>query len=322
MIGSGAQRTRYRVTIVKSKRRITVLGSAGQLGSDLVETLQGSANFEVIGLTRAQADCTIYQSVRAALSQTRPDIVVNCAAFVRVDDCEDQAEQAFGVNALGAFHVARACAERDAACVYVSTDYVFDGSKPSPYTESDPALPVNVYGASKLSGELLVRQAARRWLIIRSASLFGRTGARAKSGNFVETILAKAKAGQALRVVNDIRMSPTYSRDAAQALAALIDAEADGIVHVTNDGACTWYEFAQQALELAADAASIVPVSGNQYPTRARRPQNSALRSERGLVKLRSWRDALEAYLIEKGYRSARLKNPADRSCVRTEQGS
>jgi len=290
---------------VSSKRRVAVIGSRGQLGNDLVEALHNHEDFETIPLTREQADCTDAASVRRALLQVRPQIVVNCAAFVRVDECEDRPQQAFEINALGALKVARACAEADSLCVYVSTDYVFDGSKTAPYSESDSTYPVNVYGASKLAGELLVRQSVPHWLIVRAAGLFGRTGARGKGGNFVETILAKVKAGEPLRIVDDIRMSPTYARDAATTLVGLIDSGVDGIVHLTNDGACTWYEFAKQILDLMGVRTAIDPVSSTEYPTRARRPKNSALLSERSLVKLRSWQDALKAYLVEKGHISA-----------------
>jgi dTDP-4-dehydrorhamnose reductase len=290
---------------VNSRRRVAVIGSEGQLGSDLIAALQSHEAFEVIPLTRAHADCTDAESVRKAVLQLRPPVVVNCAAFVRVDECEDQPQQAFTVNALGALYVARACAEADSTCVYISTDYVFDGSKTGPYSESDSAYPVNVYGASKLAGEILVRQTVPHWLIVRAAGLFGRTGARGKGGNFVETILAKAKAGEPLRIVNDVRMSPTYTRDAATALVGLVDAGADGIVHLTNEGACTWHEFAEQILDLVGLRVSIDPVSSKEYPTPARRPKNSVLRSERSLVKLRSWKDALKEYLIDKGHMSA-----------------
>jgi dTDP-4-dehydrorhamnose reductase len=299
----GESRVKRQVqAVMNSRRRIAVIGSGGQLGSDLVAELQSHEAFEVIPLTRAQLDCTDAESVRKALLQFRPSIVVNCAAFVRVDDCEEQPQQAFSVNALGALHVARACAEADSICVYISTDYVFEGSKAGPYFESDSAYPVNVYGASKLAGEILVRQTVPRWLIVRAASLFGRTGARGKGGNFVETILAKAKTGEPLRVVNDVLMSPTYTRDAATALVGLVDAGADGIVHLTNAGACTWHEFAEQILALVGLRVSIDSVSSEKYPTPARRPKNSVLRSERSLVKLRSWKDALKEYLIDKGH--------------------
>jgi dTDP-4-dehydrorhamnose reductase len=287
---------------VNSRRRVAIIGSGGQLGSDLVAEFQRHKTFEVVPLTRAQVDCTDAESVHKVVLQLRPSIVVNCAAFVRVDECEHHPQLAFAVNALGALHVARACAEADSICVYISTDYVFDGCRAGPYSESDSAYPVNVYGASKLAGEILVRQTVPHWLIVRAASLFGRTGARAKGGNFVETILEKAKTGEPLRIVNDVRMSPTYTRDAATALVGLVDAGAEGIVHLTNEGACTWHEFAEQILHLVGLRVFVNPVSSEEYPMPARRPKNSVLRSERSLVKLRSWKDALKEYLMDRGH--------------------
>ena len=286
--------------------RIAVLGSTGQLGNDLVEVLQSSNVFEVLPLNHAAMECTKHDSVRTVLKKAGPQVVINCAAFVRVDECEDRPEKALEVNALGALHVARTCAEIDALCVHISTDYVFDGSKGIAYTESDIPCPINVYGASKLAGEQLVRRSAPRWLIVRMASLFGKTGARGKGGNFIETIIAKARAGEPLRVVNDVRMSPTYTYDAAQALVQILQSNATGLLHLTNQGACTWYEFAREALELIGLGAAIEPIDSIEYPTKARRPRNSSLESERleGLLKCRtrSWREAVKAYLVEKAY--------------------
>jgi dTDP-4-dehydrorhamnose reductase len=289
------------------KHRVAIFGSTGQLGTDLVDVLPRSGRFVVVPLMHVDADCTDVDAVRNVLHAARPQIVINTAAYVRVDDCEDHAREAFEVNAVGALNIARVCAELDALCVYISTDYVFDGTKLAPYVESDPTCPINVYGASKLAGEFLVRQTAPRWLIVRAASLFGRTGARGKGGNFIETVLAKAKRGEPLAVVNDVLMTPTYTRDAATGLVDLLRTGADGVVHLTNDGVCSWYEFAKHAVELCGLRASIVAVSSAEYPTRARRPSNSALRSERSLVELRSWQEALKAYLIEKGHLAASL---------------
>jgi dTDP-4-dehydrorhamnose reductase len=286
--------------------KIAIFGSAGQLGTDLVATLQGSGSFDVIPLTHADADCTDAEAVRKALLHSRPGFAINCAAYVRVDDCEDHARDAFKVNAIGALNIARACAEIDACCVYVSTDYVFDGEKKTPYVESDPTNPINVYGTSKLAGEHLVRQTARRWLIVRVSSLFGKTGARGKGGNFIETILAKAKNGEALRVVDDIRISPTYTRDAAAVIKYLISVQSTGVVHAANRGACTWYEFAKMALELCAIDASLTGVPSADFPTRARRPKNSVLGTERLFagagVETPTWQAALRAYLHENGH--------------------
>lgn len=286
--------------------RVAVIGSTGQLGHDLVEILRVANRFEIVALDHKQIECAEADSVRRVLLPLRARAVIDCAAFVRVDDCETHAREAFVVNALGALHVARAAAESGAKCIYVSTDYVFDGVKDSPYVESDPTTPINVYGASKLAGEHLVRQAATDWLIVRVASLFGKTGARGKGGNFIETILAKARKGEPLKVVDDILISPTYARDASQAIAQLIAADASGIIHAANGGACTWYEFAKTALELCQLTAPIAAVPSSQFPTPARRPKNSALASARLQqefnIAMPDWRNSLRAYLIEKGH--------------------
>ena len=286
--------------------RVVVIGSSGQLGHDLVEVLRAANGFEVIPLDHDRIECTDLASVRAALLPLKARAVINCAAFVRVDDCEAQVREAFAVNAIGALNVARATAECGAKCVYISTDYVFAGAKDSPYVESDAAEPINVYGASKLAGEHLVRQAAPDWLIVRVASLFGNTGARGKGGNFVETILAKARQGEPLKVVDDILISPTYTRDAAQAIVQLITGDARGVVHAVNNGNCTWFELAKSALVLCQLTASLEAVPSTQFPTPARRAKNSALASTRlqpefGIV-MPPWRDALRAYLVEKGH--------------------
>ena len=286
--------------------RIAIIGSTGQLGQDLLGVMRAANRFEIVALDHSQIECAELGSVRQALLPINVQAVINCAAFVRVDDCESQAREAFAVNAIGALNIARAAAESGAKCVYISTDYVFDGAQASPYIESDTTAPINVYGASKLAGEHLVRQAAPDWLIVRLASLFGKTGARGKGGNFIEAILAKARQGELLKVVDDILISPTYAHDASRAIAQLIEAGATGIVHAANRGACTWYEFAKTALDLCQLPAPIKAVSCSHFPTPARRPKNSVLASARLLqefgISPPHWRDALRAYLIEKGH--------------------
>lgn len=287
--------------------RVVVIGSSGQLGHDLVDELRAAGHFDVIALDHSQIECTDLGSARAALVPLKARAVINCAAFVRVDDCESQASEAFSVNAVGAFNVARAAAESGAKCVYISTDYVFDGAKDSPYMEADSTAPINVYGASKLAGEHLVRQAAPDWLIVRVASLFGKSGARGKGGNFIETIVAKARKGEPLKVIDDIKISPTYARDASRAIVQLLAADAKGIVHAANGGVCSWYEFAKTALELCQLTTLVEAVPSTQFPTPARRARNSALASARLLAEFKivmpEWRDALRAYLVEKGHR-------------------
>ena len=285
--------------------KVAVIGPRGQLGSDVVRVFS-AVGHEVIGLTHSDVDVTQPESVRGALAPIRPEAVINTAAFHRVDECEDQAERAFQVNAIGALNVARFCAGADALCVYVSTDYVFDGDKGDPYTEDDTPRPINVYGTSKLAGEHLVRQAAPRWIVARVASLFGLAGASGKGGNFIETILRKGGSGEPLRVISDICMSPTYTADAARALELIVRARETGVFHLTNHGECSWHEFATRVLNLAAVSAEVTPVMSRDYLTRAHRPANSALGSVRlphaARASLRPWRQALAAYMREKGH--------------------
>jgi dTDP-4-dehydrorhamnose reductase len=291
--------------------RIAVIGSTGQLGTDLLDVLAEAGHYEVFGLSHREIECTDPFSIGKAFKTARPDVAVNCAAFVRVDESEDRPDDALRVNSLGALAVARACAEIDALCVYISTDYVFDGENGSPYKESDRPHPINVYGVSKLAGEYLVQQASPRWLVARMASLFGKAGSSGKGGNFVETILTKAKTGEPLRLVDDIRMSPTYTRDAARALERLLAQRASGLFHLTNGGNCTWYEFACKALEVVGLRNRIEPIPSSSYPMRAPRPKDSSLESTKlGLPLkecLRPWQEALKAYLAEKGHLSSQV---------------
>ncbi len=284
--------------------KVAVVGCTGQLGTDLVKVLTAGGEHSVVPISHEEVDCTDSEATRRALGDAAPDAVVNCAAFVRVDDCEDHPEEALAINVLGSLNVARACAESGTLCVYVSTDYVFDGGKGSAYTERDTPLPINVYGTSKLAGEYMVRQAAKDWLIVRTSSLFGITGARGKGGNFIETILSRARAGQPLNVIDDIRMSPTYTVDAAQALARLISDGTTGVVHVANKGTCSWYELAKAAVERVGIPVDVAPVPASTYPSKAQRPRDSSLASDRLSAgdTPRLWREALEAYLREKGH--------------------
>jgi len=280
--------------------RVVVVGATGQLGSGVVRAFRETGGYAVVGLSHGEVECTDPASVLETLVPLRPRVVVNCAGFVQVDACEEDPKRAFEVNALGALHVARACREAGARCVYVSTDYVFDGAKAEPYREDDLPNPVNVYGASKLAGEHLVVQTCPDALVVRVASLFGGLGSRGKGTNFVLTVLERARRGEALRVVDDVRMSPTYAEDAAAAIVELVARGASGVFHVVNKGACSWYELAVRVLELAGLRVPVHPVPQEAYPARARRPRNSALSTAkleaRGL-RLPPWEDAVQRYL-------------------------
>ncbi|MDR7568582.1 MAG: dTDP-4-dehydrorhamnose reductase, partial [Armatimonadota bacterium] len=271
----------------------------GQMGRAVVRAFEEAGVYPV-GLGHGEVECADPASVAEAILPLRPEVVVNCAGYVRVDECEDRPEVAFRVNALGALNVARMCREAQARCVYLSTDYVFDGEKITPYREEDPPNPINVYGASKLAGEYLVRQTCPDALIVRVASLFGGGGSRGKGGNFVLSVLERARCGERLQMVADIRMSPTYTVDAARALVALVRQGAVGVFHVVNEGSCTWYDLACQTLALVGGRAVVQPVSRNAYPARARRPANSALSTTKLKawgIRMRPWEEALTEYL-------------------------
>lgn len=279
--------------------RVAVIGSTGQLGTDLVRVLSGG--HEVIALTHRDIEVEKAESYRI-IEEKRPDAVINTAAFHRTDDCEVYPERAFNVNAVGAKNVAEACSRIGSVCVYISTDYVFDGRKGAPYDEFDQPNPLNVYGVSKLAGEFFTRNYCERHYVVRVASLFGVAGASGKGGNFVETMIGKARRGEELRVVDDVTMSPTYTLDAASAIRQLLEDERDyGTYHVTNSGYCSWFEFAKAIFELLEMDVSLEPIKSSEFASKARRPAFSALTSVKG-VRLRGWREALKEYLKEKGH--------------------
>lgn len=286
--------------------KVAVTGSTGQLGTDVVQVFREARGIEVVPLSHDQIEIASLDSVRSALSGIKPDAVINSAAFHQVDKCEEDPDQAFKVNAMGAWNVARACAELGAYCIYISTDYVFDGAKQSPYDETDAPAPLSIYGVSKLSGEYLTRSASPHSLVARIASVFGKSGARGKGGNFIEAILKKAKAGEGLKVVNDTPMTPTYTMDAARALLELVRKRPSGILHVTNQPACTWFDFARKAVELCGLNVEVAPVTSDAFPSKVRRPSYSALSGKRLSDALgrpmRPWPEALKAYLVEKGH--------------------
>jgi dTDP-4-dehydrorhamnose reductase len=301
-----------------AERNIAVTGASGQLGSDLVEVLSASGSYRVSAYDRERLDITDRNAVEREIAPGRFFAVINAAALTNVDRCEEAAAEALAVNATGAWLVARACASAGSRNVLIGTDFVFGGEKSGPYYEEDRPAPINVYGTSKLTGESLALLAAGDSLVLRISSVFGKRGSRGKGGNFVESILAKARSGERLRVVDDTVMSPTYTADVARALPALLDADARGVVHLSNSGSCTWYEFARQILDLTGLDAPLEAVTSDAFPRPARRPRNSALASGRtgGLLgrPMRPWREALRAYLLETGHVAAERVDSSERS--------
>ncbi|MCC7354843.1 MAG: dTDP-4-dehydrorhamnose reductase, partial [Anaerolineae bacterium] len=202
--------------------RVLLIGAGGQLGSDLVKAL---AHEDLVALTHSDIEVCDPASVRVALQTHTPQVVINTAAFHRVDDCEREPERAFAVNVHGARNLALACKEQGCALLHMSTDYVFDGRKGSAYDESDVPCPINAYGISKLAGEFFIRYLLDRYYIVRTSGLYGVAGSSGKGGNFVELMLRLAREGKEIKVVNDQTLTPTYTVDLAQALAQLIRTE-------------------------------------------------------------------------------------------------
>jgi dTDP-4-dehydrorhamnose reductase len=282
--------------------KYAVIGSGGQLGHDLVRRLPG----EVTALTRAEADLTKSKELSAKLERVSPDIVINCAAYNFVDRAESEQDAAFAVNAWGVRDLAKICASQSRTLVHFSTDYVFglDGDRRLPYIETDAPGPLSVYGLSKLAGEYAVRSICLKHFVIRTCGLYGVWGSGGKGGNFVETMLRVAGQGKPLRVVNDQICTPTYTVDLAEATIALLKTEQFGLYHLTNAGSCSWFEFAQAIFELKVIKADLTPIPTSEYPTAARRPGYSVMKSAASRTlsfqPMRNWKDALVDYLQER----------------------
>lgn len=280
--------------------RVLVIGANGQLGSEFPAAWPDA---EVIGLTRAELDVTDEAAVPDAIAARRPDVVINTAAFHKVELCERDPETSFRVNATAARNVATAAQALGAACVYVSTDYVFPGDSGHAYAESDSRRPVNVYGVSKMAGEDLVARACERHFIVRTSGLYGVRGASGKGGNFVETILKRAAETGRLQVVTDQTLSPTFTHDLARGIRAVVLHGRPGRYHVTNQGAVSWFDFASMAVRHAglAGRTTIEPIESDSWDQVLRRPaysvlENAAMEAQ-AIPRLRPIDEALAAYI-------------------------
>ncbi len=271
-----------------------VTGAKGMLGSDLCDVL--GSEFDVYGFDIDDFSITDEQATMEWTLKVAPHVIFHLAAYTDVDGSEDHREEAFEVNAVGTQNICRAARNANARLIYISTDYVFDGTKGKPYIEADEPSPINYYGLTKLYGELYVTDLTLHHLIVRTSWLFGPNGK-----NFVDTIIGKAEAGERLRVVNDQYGCPTYTLHLAQALRELMKQDLEGIIHLTNKGATTWYDLATYALELAGISADITPVDSKAYPTRAKRPVYSVLSSSRleasGIGELPPWQEGVRDHL-------------------------
>jgi dTDP-4-dehydrorhamnose reductase len=284
--------------------RIALIGAKGQLGSDLIKVLRPAHN--LIPLTHADIEVTDQASVDAMMQAHRPDLVMNMAAFHKVDACEEQVELTFAVNTYGVRNLALACRTHGAALIHMSSDYVFGGdrTRATPYIETDPPAPINVYGIAKLAGEHFIRYLMNRYFIVRVTGLYGVAGSSGKGGNFVELMLRLAKESKPIRVVDDQRMTPTYTVDLARQIAALIETDHYGLYHATSQGNCTWYEFAAEIFRQGGLAPNLSKAKTGDFGERATRPAYSVLENKAlqaiGLDRMRPWQEALAAYLEER----------------------
>lgn len=282
-------------------KKVLIIGPTGQLGADLVRVFLEKDGYAVIPAGKLELDLSDRDSVFNAVGRHTPDIVINAAGNTDVDGCEIDSAYAMLLNAEGAGHVADACSGAGAVCVYISSDYVFDGKKGKPYTETDEPHPLNAYGISKLEGERLVRGKCDRHFIIRASGLFG-LGLPAKPvHNFVETMIRLAENGGRIKIVDDQVMSPTFTLDLALKIAELLEEEDYGTYHITNSGECSWYRFGTAIFDAAGMIPDVVPVTSEEYGARAERPRYSVLDNAKlestGMRRLRRWEDALGEYI-------------------------
>ncbi|MEJ2066742.1 MAG: dTDP-4-dehydrorhamnose reductase [Deltaproteobacteria bacterium] len=282
-------------------QRVLVLGAQGMLGHDLLEVF--SKEYDVTGLDIDDLDITRQGSTRKTIKELAPDVVINAAGYTDVDGCEKKINKAFAVNGQGTKNVAKGCRDNGSKLIYLSTDYIFDGAKGSPYREDDPPNPLSIYGESKLMGERYIEEILDDYLIVRTQWLYGVHGR-----NFVETILALAEERGHIEVVHDQEGSPTYTADLSRAIAALISKKLRGTFHISNSGSCSWYDFALEIVRLAnSSQVEIVPISSAALNRPAKRPPYSILNCQRleqeaGVV-MRPWQQALQDYFQRREHR-------------------
>lgn len=275
--------------------KVLVTGVKGQLGYDVVNELE-KREIEAVGVDIQEMDITDADSVNKVITEAAPDAVIHCAAYTAVDAAEDNVEFCRKVNAEGTQNIANVCRKMDIKMIYISTDYVFDGQGETPWEPDDERHPLNVYGQTKYEGELAVQNTLEKYFIVRIAWVFGVNGK-----NFIKTMLNLGQTRDHLTVVSDQYGSPTYTYDLAKLLVDMVLTDKYGVYHATNEGICSWYEFACEIFKQAGMQVEVTPVSSAQYPAKAKRPSNSRMSKEKltenGFERLPAWQDALERYL-------------------------
>lgn len=281
---------------------VVVIGATGQLGADCVEAFAGE---RVVGLSHAEIEIDEEGSLRRVLPALAPDVVVNTAAFHDVPACEREPERAYRLNALAPRRLAHLCRELGARLVHISTDYVFDGERRTPFRESDRPAPLNAYGISKLAGEYEVLAAGGRHQVVRSSGLYGVRPCRGKGGNFLDTILARAAGDPVVRVVDDEVLTPTWTGSLARQLRILALEGPDGLFHATDHGSCSWFEFTRELFALAGVRTPLEPIAARDRPSAVRRPRYSVLENAAlaacGLDRMRPWQESLAECVRRRG---------------------
>lgn len=276
--------------------KLLVTGVKGQLGHDIVKECQ-KRNIEAVGVDIDEMDITNAKQVEEVIKKNKYDAVVHCAAWTAVDKAEDEIDACTKVNVGGTSNIVKVCKELDIPLMYFSTDYVFDGQGESEWKEYDERHPLNVYGQTKYEGELAV-ETLNKYFIVRIAWVFGLNG-----NNFIKTMLRLGKELGAVSVVNDQIGSPTYTYDLAKLCVEMIQTNKYGIYHATNEGLCSWYEFACEIFKQAGMNVEVTPVDSTKFPAKAKRPNNSrmskAMLDRNGFERLPIWQDALSRYLKE-----------------------
>lgn len=280
--------------------KVLVTGAKGQLGNDLLNEM-AKRGIESIGVDVDEMDITDAGAVERVLRGSGADAVIHCAAYTAVDAAEDNAELCARINGAGTEHVATVCRSLDIPMMYISTDYVFNGQGERPWEPDDKREPLNVYGETKYQGELAVEKLLEKYFIVRIAWVFGSNGK-----NFINTMLRIGKEKGKASVVNDQVGSPTYTYDLARLLVDMIQTDRYGTYHATNEGLCSWYEFAVEIFRQAKLSVEVTPVTSAEYGAKAKRPANSRMNrdklDENGFKRLPPWQDALARYLKELGY--------------------
>ena len=280
--------------------KVLLLGSNGQLGSDVVKVFRNSA-IELIKYTREDFDV-----LKDKIDFPEVDYIVNCISYHKTDECEDFPDKAFKINSSFVYELAKYCELNDIILFHISTDYVFDGYKKSPYNEEDIPNPLNIYGISKFSGEKAIQNYLNKYFIFRVSSLFGEAGASGKGGNFVENMINLAKKEVPLKVISDQYMVPTHTLDIARVIKFFIENQIDeyGIYHVVSEGSCSWFDFTKEIFVQIGLNYNIEKTTYKEYQTKAVRPKYSVLDNRKlyKYCKMPHWKEALNKYLRIKGY--------------------